>query len=182
MVKTRNFRDDDFKPVAQAIGEVVLAWNDLHQVLGILFWFTVGIKNALVPFAVWHSSKVDRAQREMQQALVDLEALGLDIRKDVRGEFRWLLKEINKLEDHRNNAVHSLLMKGDEGIAAGAHQFGHQRAKRLADKDPLREFQWLYDSIVTVRDHSAALINCVRDAQHPLPERLKMPSRGDSNQ
>jgi hypothetical protein len=45
-------------------------------------------------------------------------------------------------------------MKGGGGVAAGEHHYGHQRAKRLADKDPLKEFQWLYDSIVSDRDHA----------------------------
>ncbi len=64
-----DFRSDDFRPYAIALGEMSLAWNDLHERLAALFWAALGIRNGLIPFSVWYSSKYDRAQRDMLRSL-----------------------------------------------------------------------------------------------------------------
>ncbi|MCX7309122.1 MAG: hypothetical protein NTZ72_14715, partial [Afipia sp.] len=50
------YNDPNFRPYAIAIGELALAWNGLHDVLGRLFWTIVG-KSNYASLAVWHSIK-----------------------------------------------------------------------------------------------------------------------------
>jgi hypothetical protein len=177
-----NFRDASFKPYTTALGELALAWNDLHETLASLFWHMLPISNGLIPFAVWHSSKSDRAQRDMIRSLNDLRALGHDIPDPVRTEIRWLLGRIESLEDLRNDALHSpLLLSGDD--VSPAHQLGHQRAKKFADKDLLFEFTWFYESAIALREYAAELSwHLSRPTRPPsLPERPTLPNRGETN-
>lgn len=184
MTQGRDFRSDTFKPVAQAIGEMTLAWNDLHQILGVLFWTVNRIPNAMASFAVWHSSRVDRAQREMLQAVLDAPAPpGRELNEALKDEIRWILSEVKKLEDLRNDAVHSPILVNDAqpgGVGVAAQLFGHQRAKKLANKDLVREFRWFYDAVVVLRDHAATISVGWDGTTHAaLPERPPLPNRGD---
>lgn len=181
----RDFRDEAFKPVAKAIGQMTLAWNDLHQTLGVLFWVVSNVANALMPFAVWHSSKSDRGQRDMLRALIDLDAVGYDLNSKNREEVRWILGQVNTLEDLRNDAIHSPMLNAPDrpgGVGVMAHEFGHQRAKKLANKDLVREFNWFYDSVVVLNNYAADIAWSLTPRSAPFPERPQMPSRGDSNE
>jgi hypothetical protein len=76
MSRNLDFRSETFRPYAKALGEVVLAWNDFNMVLSSLFWAASKIPNGMTANAMWNSLKSDRAQREILEALIDLEVIG----------------------------------------------------------------------------------------------------------
>jgi hypothetical protein len=172
-----NFRDDKFLELSQAIGALALVWNDLGVALSSLFHAATKIPNRLATDAVWNSIKSDRAQREMINALIKLEVLGYNLDSRLRTEVLWCLKKIENLEDLRNNAVHSPVLFTDEGVVAW-HHLGNPRAKGLANKDLVHEFNWFYDSAVVLRQYCEYLTDCVHFARKVDIERPALPNRG----
>jgi hypothetical protein len=119
------FTERDFEPYALAIGQFCLAWNDLHERLGMLFsllcagkhsqprrWTkaTVGkysryINSFSVHAAIWHSGHYDRPKRDMLRALIG----GLQetsFPKLAEGILE-LLNHTDTLENTRNRIVHT---------------------------------------------------------------------------
>lgn len=181
MSRNLDFRIKIFQPYTKALGELSLAWNDFHMVLSSLFWASTRIPNGMVPNAMWNSLKSDRAQREMLEALIDLKVLGHNIPKSLRIEIKWVLKQAVSLEDLRNDALHSPLLVSDDGSVFAWHQLGNKRAKKLADKDLLKECGWFYDTIIILREYTEILADNLRWPQKPLPGRPQLPNRGHPN-
>ena len=178
MSRDVNFRDSSFSDLARAIGELALVWNDLGMVLSGLFHAVTRIPNGMASDAVWNSVRSDRTQREMIVSLVKLEALGYELNTNLRTEFLWCLVEIGKLEDLRNNAIHSPVYEDHTGTIVAWYELGHPRAKGLANKDLLKEFGWFYDTTVVLRQYCDRLSDCVRRPHEPLPTRPTLPNRG----
>ncbi len=176
-----DFRDDRFRAYATGIGEVILAWNDLHETLSSLFWVTLGIPNGLIPAAVWYSSKSDLAQRDMLEAALKVKAIGhpLETRDTFRKEIIWLVSEINKIADKRNDFVHSPVILLSTNEPTPAHHLGHKRAKKLSKKNLVGQASWFYDATIICRDYAADLNKSIGDRNTTLPERPKLPNRGD---
>jgi hypothetical protein len=165
-----------FGPYAVAIGHVVIAWNRLHEELGLLFAAVRCAKkpdlgdsdrlDALVTEwklmgAVWSSSLYDRPKRSMLLAIVNNSEMIDALRRFPKAfaDLKWLLSEVEKLEDFRNNAVHLPLRMGGRigqklttenlwqeltSVNPDVHM-QNRRALRLAAKtgpDILREFRW----------------------------------------
>ena len=179
MSRNLDFRTETFQPYAKALGEVALAWNDFNMVLSSVFGTVLKIPNLMVGDAIWHSLKSDRAQRDILRAVINLEVLGHDIPKNIRCEFKWVLDKADSLEEARNNALHSPLLS-DQGSVFAWHQLGHQRAKKLADKDLLKEFGWLYDTAIILRQYVELLEDALRHSE-PLPKRPLLPTHEDSS-
>lgn len=178
----RDFRDESFASYARALGELALAWNDLHHTLGELFWQMLRIPNGMIPYAVWHSAKSDRAQRDMIKSLAHLNAMGHDVPQHLRTEITWILGRIDTLEDMRNDVLHSPMFNSGDAILP-AHELGHQRAKKLAGKDLLFELTWFYDTAITLRDYAVQISSHLRrpsGLSGALPERPQLPNRGDA--
>lgn len=116
----------------------------------------------------------------MLGALTELHAMGHVLSDSARAEIAWLLKSANSLEDARNNAIHTPITEADGEPLVGAHSFGHKRAKHLADKNLEREFRWLFDAAIVLRDYAVDLNEALLRQGVPLPERPKLPNRGDS--
>lgn len=176
-----DFRTDTFRPYATAIGEMALAWNDLHETLKELFWAALGIDNGVITYAVWYSSKSDRAQRDMLRGLATTPAIGNRLSKAIKPEVLWVLGRADALEDLRNDVFHSPFFTSESGAVTPNWSSGHQRAKKLYDKDLLKEFDWFYRSTLVLRDYAWEIDRVVRDKQRSLPERPRLPSRGDTN-
>ncbi len=180
-----NFRKPAFQQYAKALGELSLAWNDLHEMLGNLFWVSLGIPNGVMPLDVWHSSNSDRAQRDMLKAIAESHAIGGDLTKTAKIEILWVLKRAISLEDTRNNALHSPVFQSGNDPVEAAHQSGHRRAKQLANKDLLKELNYFYKTTMVLRDYSFEMFASIQtqNSIFPIawPDRPKMPSRGDSN-
>jgi hypothetical protein len=173
-----NFRDSSFSDLARAIGELALVWNDLGMVLSSLFHAVTRIPNAMASNAVWNSVRSDRAQRDMILSLVELQALGYDLSANLRTEIVWCLREIGKLEDLRNNVIHSPVYEDHTGKVVAWHELGNPRAKGLANKDLLKEIGWFYDTAVVLRQYCDGLSDCVGRPQKSLSTRPTLPNRG----
>jgi len=178
MSRNLDFRNETFQPYTKAIGEMTLAWNDFHMVLSSLFDTATKIPNRMIPTAVWNSQKVDRTQRDMLRALVDLDVLGHSLRPEIRKEIGWILDRATSLEDLRNDAVHSPLLDETDGRVYAWYQLGNQRAKKLAKKDLLKEFSWFYDTIVELREYATKLEGIMWNSSEPVPQRPELPNKG----
>ncbi len=181
----RNFRAEEFLPFTTAIGELTLAWNDFHLSLVELFGHTLMIKNGLIFHAIWNSSKSDRAQRDMLKSMIGLNAIGINISDQVRKEIKWILDQADKLEDDRNNALHSPLVSTPEGKIIPFDGLGNQRAGKLVAKSEklkantlLGQFHLFYDTTVILRDYATELAEAMR-VKTVCPDRPELPSRGD---
>jgi hypothetical protein len=69
--KTHRFTEPGYARYATAIGQLCLAWNDLHEKLGMLFLAAMGATNAPKLAKVWHSSNFDRPKRLMLSACIE---------------------------------------------------------------------------------------------------------------
>jgi hypothetical protein len=169
-----------FRPYAIAMGELALAWNGLHDTLGRLFWTVLGRVN-YAPLNIWYSSKVDRAQRDMLQAAIDARYANKLAPQKPREEIEWILKEANKIEDLRNDALHSpliLLGTKQKSRVIPSHHFGHARAAKLNKLDMLREFRWFRGTATALRDYAGRIEYALDHPENAWPDRPRLPSRG----
>jgi hypothetical protein len=109
----KRYTAPEFRPYVTALGQLSLAWNDLQECFGALFW-TLMSPPPLTAFAhrealfVWYSIKSDRSQREMLKAAAN--NLTIDWRQPALvDEINWTINKADRLEDWRNDAVHSPL-------------------------------------------------------------------------
>lgn len=174
-----------FNPYALAIGQLTLAWNDLHVSLAMLFCTVMGGGFSNPALAIWHSLKSDRAQRDMLLAAMSAALLnGED--QALSEDIKYICKRADVLEEERNNALHSPLW----GIPAQPSHptkfgaavvpvvgLGHIRANKLLGKDLLFEFRWCRDSAIALRDYATRLDFAVCQGR-PLPDRPQLPNRG----
>ena len=188
-VKTEHlldFRKPAFAQYAKALGEANLAWNDLHEMLGNVFWSALGIRNGVIPLQIWHSSTLDRAQREMLKAITDSKAIDNVLNEKAKAEILWILSRATALEDMRNNAIHSPVSQSGDKPVEAAHQSGHIRARSLANKDMLKELDYFYQTVITLRTYAFEIFSAIqtRHSTFPTawPERPKLPNRGGSSE
>ncbi|HZL60404.1 MAG TPA: hypothetical protein VFC38_11990 [Stellaceae bacterium] len=101
-----------FEPYALAIGQMALAWNELHEALGILFTKTLasGIESSLLGIAIWGAVTNDRQKRLILGAAINHigEEAHLQF-PQLASDVLWIIDRTHSLEDKRNNVVHSPL-------------------------------------------------------------------------
>ena len=104
------------------IGQVALSWNDLCNRFANLFWIILGAGFSPIPLAAWNSIPADRTQRNMLRAAAKaaLPYYRIETRYPTAlADVDWLIVEAGKLEDVRNDAIHSpLLLLGSGGWPA----------------------------------------------------------------
>lgn len=175
-----------FQPYAIAIGQSSMAWNDLHEWLGLLFDFILQTTGN-AGLAIWHSANADRASREMLKSI--LHTVGY---KWPRGfpkaeeDIEWILTRTNSLEDARNDIIHSPLWAprpayppdGFKPTVAAQVMLGHRRAAKLFDKDLLTEYRWCRDTALALRDFTSAVRDALAAKPGPWPDRPALPNRG----
>jgi hypothetical protein len=189
--KTYAFTDRKFQPHALAIGQAILASNYLHEMLGEIFF-----SSATFSFGraqdVWYSAHFDRPRREMLRAMiVNYDGLTATpeyiARRDHHlQEIAWVLAETEKLEEARNNIVHSPLVFLDalfaevlerpQGVTPHDLQ-GNPRATKLSGKDLLIEFRWFRETCMTLGLYARSLSRVSGAGNAPLPNRPKPPTR-----
>jgi hypothetical protein len=182
------FSEPRYRPYVVAVGQVALAWNDLYKVLAFFFVVLHGEKvPSDVPLAVWNSSKSDRAQRDMLAAaaktflmLPDMAVLYPTGAADVK----WLVDWVNRVEDARNNAVHSPLAiegRGQRIMVVPDSSTGHGRAKNLevamTKRELLAEFRLCRDTACALRDYAWRMYATLC-GEGPWPDRPRLPNRG----
>ena len=166
-----------FKPYVTALGQLTLAWNELHERMSLLFCTVMGGGYANQFLAIWHTINSDRNQRSVLAAAVenDLNRSNNDAtHKYLIDEIRWICGQVNTLENLRNDALHSPL------IGFGPHitpmtGLGHLRAQKLESKsDFLAEFRWCRDAAVALTEY-VYMINASLSIGRALPDRPKLP-------
>jgi hypothetical protein len=142
------------KRYLEALGRVAFSWNCLHEVLGQLFATMVGSDRA-VALAIWHSTRSDLAQRDMLRETITVAPQAkLAQQARAREDLKSFLDKIDRLAEHRNDAIHAPVAPGTEnGIPMIFPTFysGNRRARNLKDKDVLTEFAWYEQSANILR-------------------------------
>jgi hypothetical protein len=215
LARGHRFTERGYKPYTSVIGQLVLAWNDLHERLGFLFIAILNHRAAefdakdVAPehegefeshqieriSGIWSSSQFDRPKRAMLESLIN-HVIQYDLRAFPKftNDLTWILSEANKLEDIRNNAVHTpLRWIGDSPIVRAfmsAHDvevypsvsLGNQRAVKLAKqnlrKDLVRQFRWARDASLVLRDFTILIHRALTVEGAPWPHRPSLPNRG----
>jgi hypothetical protein len=136
-----------FEAYVTGVGKVAHAWNYLHERLGALFAAVLNTPDRNVAAAVWYSPYVDRVQREMLRAAIEAmaEYRWQSLPNDARDDLKFVLKEIDAVGYKRDDAIHapaSLYTDYTGSEMAASFLSGHRRAKNLAGKQLLIEFDW----------------------------------------
>lgn len=132
--RAHRFTERGYKPYVSAIGQFVLAWNDLHEKLGRLFVTIIAAQMQVEETeneellnsyfeaerwaGLWSSSHYDRPKRALLEALLN-PYIAFDSQRFPKfvEDITWILKETDKLEETRNTAVHSpLWWIGDKSL------------------------------------------------------------------
>jgi hypothetical protein len=186
----KRYTAPEFRPYVIALGQLSLAWNDLQESLGALFWTIMsprpfeGMFVHREPLFVWHAIKSDRSQRNMLQAAVNNLTIDWERPLLVR-EINWLIDRANSLEDLRNDAIHSPLLFATglgaitkSGIRPADYQF-NPRAIKLAKRDDLlAEFRFCRDTAITLADYAHLIdLALINSPTCSWPERPELPNR-----
>jgi hypothetical protein len=96
------------EPHATRIGQLVIAWNGLHDRLAKLFELVVNSPYREMGISIWHSTDNDFTQRKMLRAAVGkCKKLQVSQRDDIL----WMLNQIDDpLRHDRNDVIHSPYM------------------------------------------------------------------------
>jgi hypothetical protein len=196
--KRHRFTEPHFEPYVKAIGQLLLAWNDLHERLAALFVTAMGGGWVDRHLAVWHSITSDRSKRRaLREAIVKLPESEKAGRNKLVDEITWVLKETDKLGELRNVSAHTPLQfsEGDlfaiadlfsvtDLFSAGSRvfpdtSFQNPRAARLdqKNKDLLIEYKYARERILVLRDYVIAIDTAWSNASLPWPERPSLPER-----
>jgi hypothetical protein len=191
-----SFTENEFEPYVIAIGQLLLAWNDLHERLASLFVSALGGGWVNRPLALWHAVRADGGKRNMlKTALAELS----DSEKGQAGdklveEIQWILDHAQKLEDIRDDAAHTPLYryppvssknKLAKLIKTGVFPedtLSHPRARKIIskNKDLLVEFEYARERIIVLRDYALAIDLAWGIESLPWPDRPKLPERKPS--
>jgi hypothetical protein len=188
-LRDNRFTEKGLQPYVIAIGQLVLAWNDFHEKLGMLFCVTMGGEWVTRWAAIWHSAGFDRPKRKMLEgAARSAPKTQNETYPRMVEDIAWILSEADKLEEARNNAVHSpLLLLGDSPLVEAAGMVGHvipdmifgnPRARKMAKKDLLTEFRWCRDATLVLRDFCVLLERAIATGGLSWPDRPRLPTRG----
>jgi len=173
-----------FRPYTTTLGQIALAWNGLHSRMALLFCSVMGGGFANQFLAVWHAIPNDRAQRAVLEAAAK-DSFGYDseLGRRVLDEVRWLNGQCDKVEEARNNALHSPLwgyVRGaKETIVMPVTGLGHVRAKKLWDAKAglLAEFRWCRDAALVLGDFVSDLDEHLTGRNRSWPSRPALPVR-----
>jgi hypothetical protein len=192
----RQFTSAEFAPYALAVGQTALAWNDLQEKLAELFAAVLMPQSWGLSFAMWHSLKSDRAQREMLEGAVRwLKDNGSD-RPAVAKAILKFLGQISDFEIERNDVIHAPLesqgytwgplmaaLMAEWAVLPSLFQ-DNPRALGLdrratKRKGLLTQLHLSRDTFMALADHAFLLMKAVCDPNEPLPDKLQLPNRGD---
>jgi hypothetical protein len=188
------FSEPHFRPYAVAIGELILAWNDLHERLAGLFAQAMIGSNVKQSFGVWHKTRADQAKRNLlKAAITNIPDRDLIKRPTVVKEIAWILEVADKLEGLRDDSVHGPLTASwgileraiglSKPIVTPNTYFGNQRAHRLKqNEDILRDFKYAKRRILILRDYVLAIDTAWLNVNMPWPDRPELPDRNSNRQ
>jgi hypothetical protein len=176
-----------FAPYVSLVGQIALAWNDLHEKLAHLFWTLMGGGSMDRPIGVWNSQGFDRARRDLlRAALMAASPRELASHPKLVDDIKWLLDRTGKLENNRNDAVHSplhvirnqlIVFLGIVPPVVSDELLQNRRALNLAGKNLIEVFTWTRESILVLRDFAALLDRALAADGAPWPDRPSLPAR-----
>jgi hypothetical protein len=211
--KKRRFKQDSrftersYRPYVLGIGQLALAWNDLHEKFGEIFVVVMEGNTAEDNFeityqlaAVWSAANSDRTKRNMlKAALAEPRKLEGGPFPKLKEDISWLLGQATKLEDIRNDIIHAplySLVDSSPNVSLVSQYFSLQvgaevipnlllqntRAAKLVDKNMkgqmLADFRWCRDSVLVLRDYAGQIKWALTIDERAWPGRPQMPNRG----
>ena len=139
---------------AEALGHVSLAWTRLHEIMAILFGLLLRPVPEEKAYAIWHSIKNDRSQRDMLSALAQA---ALPSEGEARKAIKWAMDNLLSLENSRNDALHApyvLVHDEERGPTMIANDLtGNKRAANLAGRDLGAELESYKKNFTAVADY-----------------------------
>jgi hypothetical protein len=177
-----------FRPYAVELGQLAIAWNQLHHNLALLFKLLLRAESDVAAGAIWYATDNDFTQRKMLRAIVETDQNSPPAMQKIlpahREEILWILDQTDSsLRHKRNNALHAplMLLRGvyDDAVRSWVEaHFNPQnpRARPLRGKDLIEEFRD-YTALADVLGSYANVIwhTITFSAVHPLPERPLLP-------
>ena len=181
------FTHKNYNSAALALGQLALAWNDLHESLALVFCSIMG-GGYVGPFlGIWHALKVDRAQRDILLGATKSRVAPIyqsqtsDWQKRIMGDVEWLCGQADKLEDARNDALHSPFWAAKETSGkttiVPVTGLGHVRARKFQGKNVLFELRWCRDATTVLRNFAMEIEHALKDYRRPWPDRPRLPNR-----
>jgi hypothetical protein len=199
--KRRAITSAIYTPYVVAIGQLALAWNDLHEALALLFIELLANGRAYPATDLWNAASFDRPKRQLIKSLMRTAPLKYPARVRLKADLEWLLAEIDKVEDARNDAIHAPLTFSTEGKVLSiftpgnkevsitipvdkivpSTAFDNRRAIKLLNKDLLTEFRWCRDMSLALTEYVSEIYEAV--AANPpdsnvWPTKPVLPGRG----
>ncbi|MGZ4107169.1 MAG: hypothetical protein ACXVO1_07505 [Tumebacillaceae bacterium] len=178
--KALRFQSRQFKPYATAIGQLVLAWNDLHEVLVVLFWTLRNFDDKI--FNEWDAAKFDHKKRTLISKWISgLPAKTKALAPELYTDLEWLIKEIDRLAEPRNDGAHTPLTiiqdtpflhpsRFTVGVAPNI-TWGNSRAKQLFGKDLLADFRKCRNCASKLADFARTMERALADEHTRWPAR-----------
>jgi hypothetical protein len=156
----------------EALGAVAHNWNNLHEHLGQLFaTFSANDRLRHIALAVWYSTDSDRTQRAMLEEAVRATNITRWPYENSAADVLWLLAQVNKLADQRNNAVHApVAFTTEDPFDVVPFSPGHRRAKNLRGRKLIVDFD-------NCSRRAAALIVFASRIENALVGRISWPDR-----
>ncbi len=200
------FSEPPFDPYTKAIGQLLLAWNDLHERLASLFVMAMGGGWINRPLAVWHKTRMDIAKRELLRAAINhLTDAETSKRPKLVEEITWILDNAKKLEDLRDDSAHGPLSVGymsasildfenilsNSNILSGMRAFvgpntilQNPRAVTISKRptDLLQDFRYAKERVLILRDYAIAIDAAWGNERLPWPDRPPLPDRSSIRQ
>jgi hypothetical protein len=182
--KALRFESKQFKPYATAIGQLVLAWNDLHEILVVLFWTLRGFDSKT--FDEWDAAKFDHKKRSLISKWVKgVPAKSRMLAPDLYADLEWLIKQIGCLAEWRNDSAHTPLTiiqdmpflkpkRFTVGVAPNT-TWGNLRAKQLFGKDLLADFRKYRNFASKLADFARTIERSLVDEHTTWPARPLLP-------
>jgi hypothetical protein len=195
------FTEPEFEPYAKSIGQLLLAWNDLHERLATLFTLAMGGGWVDRYLAIWHGTRSDHSKRQLLAAAISKLPDGEKSNRDkLVEEINWILQKTNRLEGFRDDSAHTplrfrygnFLAIADLLAITDIYRAGlgvtpdttrqNPRAIRIDDKtaDLLVEQRYARERIIVLRDYIIAIDAAWGNARLPWPDRPDLPERKPS--
>jgi hypothetical protein len=158
--------DDILDRHAERIGHVAIAWSKMQERLGQLFAFLLVPPNTLSrAWVVWHSIPSDAMQRRCLSDLV--KHVYKDKRNPVRTEVLWVLAEVEKIIDDRNNAVHVTFNLAYDGATPNMRMSPNRstdnpRAMRMSERNWAADFDFATAQINRLSLYTSELADHLR--------------------
>ena len=165
-----------FAPYIEAAGEVVNAWNRLHETLKDVFAAVTKMPREMA-YAIWHSCRSDSLQREMLRAAIaatsDKEPWVVRL-PEAKSDLMLLLQRASKTGEIRNDAIHapvSLALDGGKLVIIPVYFNGNPRAEKLKDKDIVAEFKRCRDDASILQEFAEKAVTAINFPRYPWPDK-----------